>query len=214
MAQHCPNCNTELVRRSKFCRICGTPVTLPVTPAGSSVGKVFSVVVTEQLVSPARPRQVEVGEVKFEQKAGESLAPPTHAIVGIFELAGFTLRLGALMLDMSLVMVLLLVSAIPASKSLQILGFLLGGLLLVCNYLLLPAKTGQTLGKKLIGIRIVTVEQRRVGWRQVLVRHLIGYPLSGFFFALGFLWLLWDPKQQGWHDKIAQTLVVKRRFRW
>jgi uncharacterized RDD family membrane protein YckC len=27
--------------------------------------------------------------------------------------------------------------------------------------------------------------------------------------GLGFLWALWDNKQQGWHDKLAGTLVVK-----
>lgn len=161
----------------------------------------------EQLVSSAKPN------TRCEEADG-GLAPPTHAIVGIFELAGFTLRLGALMLDMFFVMALLLVSAIPANRGLQLLGFLLSGLFIVCNYLFLPVKTGQTLGKRLIGIRIVTAQQRRVGWKQVLVRHLIGYPLSASFFALGFLWLLWDPKQQGWHDKIAQTLVVKKRFNW
>jgi uncharacterized RDD family membrane protein YckC len=29
-------------------------------------------------------------------------------------------------------------------------------------------------------------------------------------FGLGFLWMLWDPKKQTWHDKAARTLVVKR----
>ncbi len=28
--------------------------------------------------------------------------------------------------------------------------------------------------------------------------------------GLGFLWMLWDPKKQTWHDKAARTLVVKR----
>ncbi len=169
---------------------------------------------TEQLVSPTRLPKHDKLYVRSIEVAGESFAPPTHAIVGIFELAGFTLRLGALMLDMSFIMALLLISAIPASRSLQLLGFLLSGLFFVCNYTLLPARTGQTLGKRLIGIRIVTVEQQRVSWKHVLLRHLVGYPLAGLFFTLGFLWLLWDPKQQGWHDKIAQTLVVKKRFNW
>jgi len=26
---------------------------------------------------------------------------------------------------------------------------------------------------------------------------------------LGFFWIIWDKKKQGWHDKIAGTLVVK-----
>ena len=27
---------------------------------------------------------------------------------------------------------------------------------------------------------------------------------------LGFLWVAWDPRKQGWHDKLAGTYVVKR----
>ncbi|MBI5649101.1 MAG: RDD family protein [Chloroflexi bacterium] len=32
---------------------------------------------------------------------------------------------------------------------------------------------------------------------------------SGFVFALGFIWILFDTDKQGWHDKIAGTYVVK-----
>jgi uncharacterized RDD family membrane protein YckC len=28
-------------------------------------------------------------------------------------------------------------------------------------------------------------------------------------FCLGFLWMLWDPNKQTWHDKVAQTYVVR-----
>lgn len=34
--------------------------------------------------------------------------------------------------------------------------------------------------------------------------------ISLVVFGLGFLWMLWDPKKQTWHDKAARTLVVKR----
>jgi uncharacterized RDD family membrane protein YckC len=34
--------------------------------------------------------------------------------------------------------------------------------------------------------------------------------ISLLAFGLGFLWMLWDPKKQTWHDKAARTSVVKR----
>ena len=37
---------------------------------------------------------------------------------------------------------------------------------------------------------------------------VVGLPLLVGY--LGFLWPLWDPKKQTWHDKAARTLVVKR----
>jgi uncharacterized RDD family membrane protein YckC len=36
----------------------------------------------------------------------------------------------------------------------------------------------------------------------------VGYIVSGVFLYVGFLWVAWDGRKQGWHDKIAGTLVV------
>jgi len=42
-----------------------------------------------------------------------------------------------------------------------------------------------------------------------LLRQTIGYWLSGAVFYLGFIWVAFDDKKQGWHDKIARTFVVR-----
>ncbi len=38
---------------------------------------------------------------------------------------------------------------------------------------------------------------------------LVGLPVLFFTSLLGFLWVGWDAKKQGWHDKLARTLVVE-----
>ena len=43
---------------------------------------------------------------------------------------------------------------------------------------------------------------------QYLLRYL-GYYISLIPFGLGFLWVGIDPRKQGWHDKIASTVVIK-----
>lgn len=43
---------------------------------------------------------------------------------------------------------------------------------------------------------------------QYLIRY-IGYYVSIIPFCLGLLWVAWDPRKQGWHDKLAGTVVVK-----
>ena len=43
--------------------------------------------------------------------------------------------------------------------------------------------------------------------RQCIVRYL-GYYVSIFGCGLGFLWIAFDPRKQGWHDKLAGTVVV------
>ncbi len=49
-----------------------------------------------------------------------------------------------------------------------------------------------------------------ISFSRAAVRLIIAAIFSPFFFGLGFLWMLWDPKKQTWHDKAARTLVVKR----
>jgi len=44
--------------------------------------------------------------------------------------------------------------------------------------------------------------------RQCVVRYL-GYFVSIFTLGLGFLWIAWDRRKQGFHDKMAGTVVVK-----
>ncbi|WP_341503168.1 RDD family protein [Gallaecimonas sp. GXIMD4217] len=43
--------------------------------------------------------------------------------------------------------------------------------------------------------------------RQCLIRYL-GYILCSLSLGLGFLWAAFDPRKQGWHDKLANTVVI------
>jgi len=66
-----------------------------------------------------------------------------------------------------------------------------------------------TPGKMVISAKIVdakTLGEPSTG--QLIVRY-IGYFISTFIFCLGFLWVAIDKRKQGWHDKIAGTLVIK-----
>jgi uncharacterized RDD family membrane protein YckC len=67
---------------------------------------------------------------------------------------------------------------------------------------------GQSLGMRILGIYIVRVDGKPFTIKDAALRHVVGYPLSMAVAFLGFLWMLWDPRQQGWHDKLARTIVV------
>ncbi len=69
-------------------------------------------------------------------------------------------------------------------------------------------KQGQTVGKMALGIRVITVSGVPITWKVALLRELFGKWISGFILGLGYLWVIWDPKKQAWHDKIANTYVV------
>jgi len=68
--------------------------------------------------------------------------------------------------------------------------------------------TGQTLGKKAIGIRVYDFrEGGSIGYGRGLLRQF-GKWLSAIPLGLGYFWMLWDKEKQCWQDKIAGSVVV------
>lgn len=65
-----------------------------------------------------------------------------------------------------------------------------------------------TPGKLLLGCQVVDVRTGNpVGLSQALLRYF-AYLVSLVPLGLGFLWIIWDKRKQGFHDKIAKTVVV------
>lgn len=70
-----------------------------------------------------------------------------------------------------------------------------------------------TPGKMLISARIVDARTgAKPSTRQLVVRYL-GYYVSTLPLLLGFLWVAFDARKQGWHDKLAGTVVVRPKVR-
>lgn len=68
---------------------------------------------------------------------------------------------------------------------------------------------GATPGKILMHIKIVDAEtggKPRLG--QCIGRYA-GYIVSALILFLGFLWVVFDARKQGWHDKLSGTLVIR-----
>jgi uncharacterized RDD family membrane protein YckC len=67
--------------------------------------------------------------------------------------------------------------------------------------------TGQTVGKAIMGLRVVTVNGKRLGAKRSFIRTLC-YTASLAPLGLGFLWVLGEDRRRAWHDKIAHTYVL------
>lgn len=65
-----------------------------------------------------------------------------------------------------------------------------------------------TPGKIWLGMRIVDALRLTKPTAEKLIGRYFSYYLSLFPLALGFLWIAFDPRKQGWHDKLAGTLVI------
>lgn len=66
---------------------------------------------------------------------------------------------------------------------------------------------GKTVGKLVMGLRVVRVDGGRPRLVQSAVR-VIGYGISAAFFMMGFIWILFDRRRRAWHDHMARTYVV------
>jgi uncharacterized RDD family membrane protein YckC len=87
-----------------------------------------------------------------------------------------------------------------------------GFLIAVAGFLWLvhqEGTTGQTIGKRLVNIRVVREADGQVlGFGGAFVRQLAHF-LDGFACYIGYLWPLWDAKGQTFADKVMNTVVVK-----
>ncbi len=138
------------------------------------------------------------------------------------EYAGFWRRLLGFSLDM------LMISVVTSAISLALLGpeYLLhvqhGSALIASDWRIAALEQGlpaiwaigfwlmwmATPGKLLMDCQIVDANSLgRARTSQLVIRYL-AYILSALPLGLGFLWILFDKRKQGWHDKLAGTVVM------
>lgn len=66
---------------------------------------------------------------------------------------------------------------------------------------------GQTLGMSAWRLRLVSIDGQSVSWRQVFVRVSVAF-LSMLPFGLGYIWAVFHPERQCWHDLASGTRLV------
>ena len=132
-------------------------------------------------------------------------SPPAGGDLSSFPRATFLHRLGALLLDFLLVTVITL----PFSHVHPGRSFVL---LLIYRVALWSWK-GTTVGGIICRLRVVRMDGNPLAFTDALVRGLASI-LSAAAAGLGWLWILWDPQRQAWHDKIAGTVVVRVPTGW
>jgi uncharacterized RDD family membrane protein YckC len=130
--------------------------------------------------------------------------------------ASYGKRVGAFVIDLVLCYLLIMVlglfgGALLAGGSSSGGLFLLAALAASWLYFLWPtASSGQTLGKKMLKIKVVDATGYAPGWGRSFMRYVVGFGLENLLIIglLGWLWPLWDANKQAWHDKIGGTFVI------
>jgi uncharacterized RDD family membrane protein YckC len=131
--------------------------------------------------------------------------------------AGFWARFAALFIDSIVVaiipIVVIAIGAASSSRGVLAFGYLLYFLGYIAYFVYFEGgPTGQTPGKRMLGIRVVDFNNAGpIGYGRAFVR-LIGRLIAGFFCYLGYLWMLWDKEKQCWQDKMANDVVVPVQY--
>jgi uncharacterized RDD family membrane protein YckC len=176
------------------------------TPTVPAAAAAVPVIVLPEAVAPALPVSEAAPSEPAAAPVGPAVAlaasaPPviSGALASASETAlpraGFWIRMAALAIDVILV-----------------------GVVTQAHDIFLPALAaygailwkfkGATLGGIIFNMKVVRLDARPIDWPTAIVRAL-GSFISLVVIGLGFIWIAFDPEKQGWHDKIAGTVVVR-----
>jgi uncharacterized RDD family membrane protein YckC len=68
---------------------------------------------------------------------------------------------------------------------------------------------GNTIGKKVMNIKLINPDGTKPGLQTFLLHYTIGYFLNGLIMALGFLWVVFDNQKQTWGQKLFKDMTVR-----
>jgi uncharacterized RDD family membrane protein YckC len=142
--------------------------------------------------------------------------------VGSVEYAGFWVRVAASLIDTVLVLCVTLPllfavygwSYLDASKTGSIAGgadFLLTWVAPAVAVVAFWLYRQATPGKMALSMRVVDAETGNTLTLGQSIGRYLGYFVSIIPFGLGLIWVAFDPRKQGWHDKLAGTVVIRAK---
>ncbi|MGF1845339.1 RDD family protein [Vibrio clamense] len=139
-----------------------------------------------------------------------------------FEYAGFWVRLGAALIDTILFLMLTmpLLYWIYGNYYFESESFILGGWDLLLNWLfpfiatvLFWVYRSATPGKIALKLKVVDAKTGEALSTSKSILRYVAYYVSTIPLCLGFIWVAFNGKKQGWHDMIASTVVIRPKDR-
>lgn len=96
-------------------------------------------------------------------------------------------------------------------------GFALSGgpalllfLIAIAYYIVLEAQQGATVGKMLLGLRVVKEDGSAIDWQASIVRNLLRIVDGLFVYLVGAILVWTSDKKQRLGDRLANTVVIKK----
>ncbi len=146
-----------------------------------------------------------------------------HSISLELEYASFGARLLAMIIDMIILntasamiqapfMALMLGNLNSTTMIVSFVGpiLLVGGLAVLYTVWLESSAWQATLGKKILGLRVVDLDGQRITFWKSASRNF-NKSISTLILGIGYLMPLWTAKRQALHDRMSRCLVIKIR---
>lgn len=67
---------------------------------------------------------------------------------------------------------------------------------------------GQTVGNRILKIKVIKEDGTAMNLSSAILRY-VGFIFSSVILCIGFIWVGFDKKKQGLHDKLAKTVVIE-----
>ncbi len=222
----CPNCDRSIEESETQCPHCGAKQLSRRVILGVRREE-FSLTPEEpyDLGDDREPNELPTArqsKAETEHHASEAAGAPVKEI----RWGGFFRRFFAFLLDVVVITLLALAMgllsyigykvglsghgrSITWRSAVPLLFFLTWGSIFLATlyFVVFHAGEGKTIGKRLLGLRVVGPEQSAIGYSRALLRWLVMVVLAPL--GLGFLWILWSREKRGWHDYLARTWVIR-----
>jgi len=224
----CQNCEAPVVAADELCGKCGAKLLHRRVLLGVPKPENFSLTAEEN--KPDVEEDAGGDDWQFLTRAELASfgnpTPPTPESLAEVRWGGFFRRANALSIDLFVIALLSAImgamayvgykvglsahgQVISGDNAAALFAILtLGWLGLTTAYfIVMHGLGGQTIGKMLLGLRVVGDDRQPPSFRQAALRWLaaVGFAPIG----LGFLWVLWQSEKRGWHDFVARTWVVR-----
>lgn len=139
-----------------------------------------------------------------------------------FEYVGFWARVGATIID-GIILICITMPLLVAIYGWEYFentslvsgpaDFLISWVMPIVAIILMWLKFQATPGKMAVGARVVDARTGATLTLGQAVLRYVGYFISALPLMLGYIWVGFDSRKQGWHDKIAGTVVIRPKVR-
>lgn len=225
---NCQNCQAEVPADAERCEKCGAKLLMRRVILGLPRNQEFTLTAEAEPSEIDQPVDSDDWQFTARSEPRAALAEPPREAVPEIRYGGFFRRLGAFTIDALTILLLSALMGVMAYIGYKV-GLAAHGrfvswdnapplmVLLTVGWMLLAAAyfvvfhsmDGKTIGKWLLGLRVVGLARQPISYRRALLRWVATLGLGCASIGLSFLWVLWSGEKRAWHDFLARTWVIR-----